>query len=391
MLDERADEELRRLALAAALGLCQVTVLFGAATSTFIPGIAQRGRALAEALGDAEAMARLCYIEGIATMASEGGLQRGIALAEEGVAIAERAGLKPVAMGLSRGLGVTYVLDGRFAVAEEVTGQVVRSLEEAGHKERLSDLYVSSRWVRDSVLHLSDEIDEAARASRETYDMAVRAQNRTVRSASASTLAQVHFVRAEYDQAKRWADEAFEIAEAIGNVPAFPAAAAIALASRVELGEKPSPDHYLDAIEQGLGTAGSLQLNIRFVGEALSGLDVPDRAARLADQLRRGPTGGRLRQTLVMIAAADLMLRAGRVQEAAEGYAHAIAKAEEIGARAALVAATLGAATIASERGEPVMAAALARAIDIARALRLERYRPRLERLLGTASEAVSA
>ena len=391
MLDERADEELRRLALAAALGLCQVTVLFGATTAAWVPGIAQRGQALADELGDAESKARLCYVEGIATMASEGGLQRGIALAEEGVAIAERAGLKPVAMGLSRGLGVTYVLDGRFAIAEEVTGQVVRSLEDAGHKERLSDLYVSSRWVRDAVLHLSDEIDEAARATRETYDMAVRAPNRTVRSASASTLGQIHFVRGEYEQAKRWADEAFEIAEAIGNVPAFPAAAAIALASRVELGEKPSPGRYLDAIEQGLGTAGSLQLNIRFVGEALAGFDVADRAARLAEQLRRGPTGGRLRQTLIMIAAADLLLRAGRVQEAAEGYGHAIARAEEIGARAPLVAATLGAATIASERGEPVMAAALARAIDVARALRLERYRPRLERLLGTGTEAVSA
>ena len=58
----------------------------------------------------------------------------------------------------------------------------------------------------------------------------MRAPNRTVRSGAATTLAQVYFVRADYAEALRWADEGLEIAETIGNLAGFPAAAAIALA-----------------------------------------------------------------------------------------------------------------------------------------------------------------
>jgi len=225
----------------------------------------------------------------------------------------------------------------------------------------------------------------------ETHTMAVRAPNRTVHSSSASTLAQINFLRGRHAEAQRWADEAFEIAEAIGNVAAFPAIASVALAARVAQRIAVTPARYLDAIEQGLAVSGSLQLNIRFVGEAMHGVDAPDRAARLVEQLRRGPVGGRLRQTFIETATADLLVELGRPDEAAPLYAAALARAEEIGARSALVTATLGAASVAAARGEPPMVAALERAIDVARGLKLDRYRPRLEQLLAATAEAASA
>src|SRR5439155_1001690 len=83
-----------------------------------------------------------------------------------------------------------------------------------------ADLYVSARSVREGVLALADDLDAAERSAVETYELAGRIPNRTVRSMTASALAQIHLMRGEYAEAKRWAEESLEIAEAIANLGA---------------------------------------------------------------------------------------------------------------------------------------------------------------------------
>src|SRR5438046_7885868 len=109
-------------------------------------------------------------------------------------------------------------------------------LEPTEHRTQLSDLYVSARWVRDNVLYLCDDLDEAFASVVETHAMALRAPNRTVRAGSAGTLSQILFLRGEYAEALRWADESLEGSETIGNIAGLTAPAAVALAARDNIG-----------------------------------------------------------------------------------------------------------------------------------------------------------
>src|SRR5439155_556877 len=83
------------------------------------------------------------------------------------------------------------------------------------------------------------------------------APNRTVQAGSAGTISQILFLRGEYAEALRWADECLEGNEAIGNVSGFTAPAAVALAARVTLGLAADTERYLELIEQGLASARS--------------------------------------------------------------------------------------------------------------------------------------
>src|SRR5439155_1247138 len=178
---------------------------------------------------------------------------------------------------VSRGLCLHYAFDGRFELARRAIDWVVDELEGSGEHERLADLYVNARWVREAVLALADDLDAAERSAAETYELAGRVPNRTMRSAAAGTLGDV--------------------------------------------------------------------------------------AGRLGDS------------------------------EEAEGwYRRAIGLAEAIGARSALAIATLGAAELAAAAGtHPPSAGQLEQALAICRALRLECYRPRLERVIAGAGAAVVA
>src|SRR5262249_54023070 len=150
----------------------------------------------AEALGDAESLAMLCYNHGVIYMFLEReGFERGLELAERGMAIAQQAGLELTGIRVARGLAVTYALDGRFEAARRVIDWVMEQIEGTGHRTELSDLYVSARWVRDTVLLFADELDAVTATAAETHAMAVRAPNRTATAGSASVLAQVHFLR----------------------------------------------------------------------------------------------------------------------------------------------------------------------------------------------------
>ncbi|TMA94201.1 MAG: hypothetical protein E6J77_04030 [Deltaproteobacteria bacterium] len=383
-LAEDGDGPYRRAALEAATGLCRATVIYGLPEFADAERAAARARELAEGLGDTGTLAAVYYFQGSIMMMQGNREQhaRGLALAEQALALTEREGLTLAGLRLSRGLASSYALDGRFALAQRVMSWAVQELERAGDRERLSDLYISSRWVRDSVLYLSDELDAVLESGPETYDFAVRGPNRTVQGAAAATLAQAHFIRGRFEDARRWADVGLDMAEAINHLLVLPAAASIALLARLELGEPADTTRYVDAMDQGLASAAHMHVNMRFVGEALLACNELERAERFAELLRARPFGGRLREALVGIALGELMSRFGRLDEAERWYTEAIATGEAIGARSSIAAASLGAAELAAARGEHATAARSAeRALGLSRELGLVRYADRAARL----------
>ena len=385
------EESRRRAVLVGSLGFCRLTVIFGLPNLAEARRAGERARLLAQELGDHESVAGLCYFLGVIIMLTErDGFARGLELAEESLAVAERAGLKLTALRLSRGICIQYAFDGRFELARRAADWVVDELESSGDRERLADLYVSARSVREGVLALADDLDAAERSAVETYELAGRIPNRTVRSMTASALAQIHLMRGEYAEAKRWAEESLEIAEAIANLGALPAAAAVAILARLALGETTAPERYLTAIDEGLAGSSSPQLNVRFIADAFLSLGDLARAGRYAEQLRDRPFGGRLREALVATTLGEIAARLGRAEEAEGWYRRAIGVAEAIGARSVLAIATLGTAELAAAAGtHPPGARQLEQALAVVRALRLERYRPRLERVIAGAGAAV--
>jgi hypothetical protein len=389
ILGEREDGSHHRAALEAVHGIARLEVYFGVVDIEVAERAAVRGRELAEVLGDRERLASLTYYHGILTiMRPAPDFAGGLALAERGVALAEAAGLHELALGLSRGLCANYAADGRFALARERIERGIADLEHDGHRDRLSDVYLSARWVRDLVLYAQDEFMQVLESAGTSFALAEQANNRTMRSAVGNLLSPVHYLRGEYAEAKRWADLTLEIGEAIANENAYTTGAAIALLSRLRLGERVDPGPYLERIETGLRAGGTMQLNTRFVGEALLEAGEVERADKLTAELA-ARTGGRLRQAMVLAARGDVLARLNRLNDAAERYAEAIALAEAIGARSTLAAALLGAAEVSLAQGRG--RAGAERAAALCAELGMRHYAPRLARLVPAASGGATA
>jgi class 3 adenylate cyclase len=383
LLGEDGGEDVRRAALEAAMGVARVVVTYGLPHLPEAERAAGRAAELAEALGDTPARVGLAYYRGRVMMQGDREqFDRGLAVVEEGLALAEREGLVTPALAISRGLAIQYTNDGRFALARRTAEWTVEQLERTAEREQLTDIYVSARWVRDNALYLSDELDAVVSTAAETHALAVRAPNRISEGAAAGTLAQAHFLRGSYGEARRWADAALEVAESAGNYFALPPAAAIAALSRVALGERVDAARYADAIEHGLAAAQA-NVNFRFVAEALTGLGERRRVERFAAQLRAFPFSGRLREAM---ATADRGLVAqwlGQERDAARRYADAITVADAIGARSVLAVSLLGAAEVAAARGDAGVATRQAeRAATLCRELKLGRYEPRVAAVL---------
>jgi len=376
-----ADERLRRWALEAAVGLCRGVVLYDTPDRGNFERAAVRGRELAEALGDAGAVAALCTFQGMRMTNERERFAEGVALVEKGLALARQSGFDITPLSISRALGWNYLLDGRFELAQRTYDWVVSELKEKEGDARPSDLHISSRWMRDVVRYFSDDLDEALDGLAETHELAVHAPNRTIQSASAGSRALIHFARAEYAEAQRWAERGIAVGQAIGNMGSLRTATVVALATRVELGETMVVPGEADLIEQGLTAGGNLLLNIGIITDTFLALGDLDRAERLA-RLAQERAAGRLRQLLSAIAMGDVMVRRRRWDEGQRLYDQAGALAETLGARSALAAARLGTAELAAARGDhATCVAALVQALEISRALGLARYQARGERL----------
>jgi len=380
---ELQDERYLRIALEATGSLSRLVVYFGLPFVQDAARAAERGRELAEYFHDDEARAAFLYMLGVMTM-QHGGRDdyvRGITLAERGLEIAEAKGLRLAASRIVRGLCINYAIDGRFEAAWQRIGSMLATMETSENRAQPSDLYLSARWVKDVLLYASDDLTEALAHSSETRALGERAHNRTIRCTTSGIMAQVLCLRGEYERARVLADESLAIAEEIGNVNAFPGSASIALIARAELGEVVDPAPYVERIEQGLAAAGFMQLNVRFVAEALLAVGDVARAEAHAETLH-GSIGGRLRQAYVALAFGDVMQRVGRLDRAEQGYREAYGLATEIGARSLLVGAILGLAEIAERQRRAPDRRELERARRLCDEVGLGRYRPRLARML---------
>jgi tetratricopeptide (TPR) repeat protein len=378
---ELPDDRLLRMALEATAALSRLVVYFGLPLVDEALRAAERGRELAEYFHDTEATASFFYMLGVLTMIRDGRqFARGLELAERGFALAESKGLRLAAARIARGLCLNYVVDGRFAEARRRIDPLLVVMEQSEDRERPGDLYLSTRWVKDALLYASDELDAALDHVGETLELGARVRNRTIRCAGTSLLAQIHCLRGDYGRAKAFADESLAIGEDIGNMNVLPAAASVATIARVALGERFDPAHYVDCVEKGLAAAGFMQLNVRFVVEALLAIGEVARAESHAEVLF-GVIGGRFRQALVGIALGDVMRERGRLDRAHEAYDGARALARDIGARSAFIGAVLGLAAVAVTRGQTPPVGDLERADRLCAELRLGRYADRLARV----------
>lgn len=376
------DERVRRWAMEAALGVCRVIVLYDSPDPGEFEHAAQRGLALAEGLGDATSVASFCTYHGMMMGSDPKRFAQGVGLIEKGLTVARQAGLELPAISISRALAWTYLLDAQFELALRTFDWVVSELEQREGGEGRSDVYISARWMRASARYFSDDLDGALRDLAETHELAVRAPNRTIQSASASTRALLHFQRGEYAEARSWADRAQAIAEAIGNQ--VRTSSVIALATRVELGEPVDAAKHVDSIEQALAGGGNFLLSIGLITDTFLRLGDLARAERFA-RLAHERAAGRLREMLCTVALGDVVQRSGpeRWAEAQRCYDQAIGLAGTLGARSILARALVGAAEIATARGDHATSAAqLRQALAICQDVRLGRYQTRAERLL---------
>lgn len=370
--------------LEAALGLCRGVILYGSSDAGIEKPV-RRARALAEALGNAEALAAACTFHGLLIMSGpREKFNEGLPLVEEGVRVAQGAGLALTAISVSRALAFAYVYAGRFDLGMRTIDWAVSELERLGQNEQLSDLYLGACSMRDSLRYLCDDLQGALQGAAATYEQAVRASNRTIQTITAATVASVHLARGEYAEARRWAETSLQVAEVIGNVAIVRTAAALALAARVELGETPPLPRYMELIEQGYGARSDMALKSLLVVDTLLAVGESARARRFAETAY-AHAGGRLRQALCATALGDVMLRLGEQQwnDAEQRYQEAIALAQQIGARSTLAAAQLGAGELAAIRGDREQGRQLfIEALATARKLGFGRLQTRAERLL---------
>ncbi len=385
VLDRDAGGPLPKLAVDAAVGLARMTVIYNVPDAGDVECIISCARTLAEDLGDAATLASLKTFHGMLLLSSSRErFAEGLALVEEGLAVAQRAGQTQTAIGVSRGLAWSYFIDGRFDLASRTIDWVIGELERLGDAQRLGDIYLSARWMRERFHFFSDDVRGAEQAARETYELALRVNNRTMQSATASGLSVIHFQRAEYTEAKLWAERALEVARAIGNTSNAATSAALVLAAAAELGESPVAGRYLELIDQGLTSGTDLTVNIHFFVHTLLVVGDLRRAARAAE-LAQARAGGRLREMHSALAMAEVRAQGGAAQwaEAERWYDQASALAEALGVRSVLAMARLGAGALAAARGATVASARhLQHALTLSRDLGLRHFELRIERLL---------
>ncbi|MEW6268912.1 MAG: adenylate/guanylate cyclase domain-containing protein, partial [Thermodesulfobacteriota bacterium] len=352
-LEHGADDALARQALAAALGLCHMSIIYtSVGDMEEIERVARRGRELARALGVKSAYAAFPSYEGLAAIAGGGErFAHGLALIEEALGIARRENLSVNAVNISRGLAFAYLFDGRFVESQDLLNRALAELESFDAPGKPSDLWFGVRFMRESVLFHSDQVDAAMESARETHEHATRHNNRTVRTGTASLLAQAHFLRGQYAEAMRWADQSLDVAREIGNIGACRPSAAVALAARVELGMPPSAPRFLRHIEARLAGATNLPLYVRNVIEALVSIGELKRGETVLEHVDR-QSGGRLREALCAGARAELLRHdPRRLADAERHAARAVALAEETGARSTLATSLVTSGQIALARG----------------------------------------
>ncbi len=386
-LGERRDrgEETKRLALRAALGISNASIVYGDSGSERDEHATRRGITLAEELGDDGSLAQLLVNHGIVVLNS--GRERfreGVQLAERGVAVAQRAGLTSSLPKISRGLVWAYLLDARFADARLQVEAALETLVDEGHAERNTEIYLGTRFFRNRVILESDELDEAESDALDVYARAKAAGNRTMLCAATSMLASIATSRGDSAKAEYWVNIGLPVAEQIQSLAAVRGSGASLLLARAERGDRTATQAELDRLERGLFAAGDLGINSEVIVEALLEVGELRRARRIAEA-RVERSGGRLREARGALMLGMVALAAGPEEHAAaeRAFGDALAQGVEIGARSLEGRAHLGLAELAHERGDLAAMERHARqALAILRPMGFGRYAMRAARLL---------
>ena len=348
-------EEHKRAVVESSLGVLRMSVIYGIFEHGDPEDAGRRGRQLAEELGDLENLAELCSLHGL-VISSRGpaSFPAGQALIEQGLAIAERAGLELAKIRISRALAWDYLFDGRFEDAlARITG-VIAAFEAAPvpAEGRQRDIYLGARFMRDRIHYHSDELAAVLVDGERTYEAAVAHPNRTVQSGSAMTLALTHLARGEYARAREWADRSLDVARTIGSVSNVRSASALSVLARLALDEPVGAERHLELLENPPLT-GIETLHCQVICEALLAIDEPKLAEQCAERSYRG-AGGRLRELNCALALADVQARLGpaRWADAARWLERAHVLANAVGSRSGLAATSLGRATLAHVAGD---------------------------------------
>ncbi len=384
------DPRFRRWVMEATLACARLTVLYGASTDPDAERAALRGRELALELGDQEAAITLRTMHGMLLTADPERFAEGVAVTEQAIADARQAGNALQVISASRALVWDYMLDGRVADAQAQVDWLLAELERHGQRATPSDLYVSVRWMSDGVRFYRDDLDGALRSSVESYGLAVQVPNRTVQAGTSGLLAQIHFVRGNYTEARQWAERSLSTAEAIGNVAGVHRALALVLAARAAVGESINFARHAEAIEAGITQGGNALLTVHLVVETLLGLgDIAwaEKLARVAEER----AAGRLRIIFAALALGEAAARRGPSQwaEAERSFARALALADAIGLRSARALALIGRGRLALARSQPDEARSAWRsARDLCATLGVTRYERLAAHLLSESAGA---
>ncbi len=379
-----ATADAKRLVVEAGTGILRMTVIYGIVEHGDAEKPALRARQLAEELGDAESLADLCSLHGlIISGRGPAAFPAGLALVEQGLAIAERAGLTLAAVRLSRSLAWDYLFDGRFDDALARIGGVLTEFEQLSTAGKQRDIWLGARFMHDRMRYHADELETALAGARVTYEAAVAHPNRTVQGGSAVTIALVHLARGEYAEVDEWAERSLDVSRAIGSLSNLRSAAALSVLARHERGEPPSSEHHPELLDNTPLT-GVETLNCRPIVEALLAIGEVKRAEQCAERSLQS-AGGRLRELQCVTALADVLivLGAGRWAEAERWLEHGNALAQAIGSRSGLAAISLSRAELALALND---GEAAIRHAEVARstfaALGFPRYEARAERVL---------
>jgi len=379
-----SDPRSLRWVMEATLGYARLTVLYASSADAEAERAALRGRELALQLGDQDAATALLTYHAMLLAADPQRFDEGVKLTEQAIESARRNNSPLQLISTSRAAVWHYMLDGRFADAQAQVDWLLAELDRHGQRAASSDLYLATRWMHDGILFYADDIEGALRSATETFALAEQAPNRTVQSGSASVLAQVHYVRADYAESLQWAERSLRTSEAIGSFAGVQRATAQATAARVALGEPVNVARAVETIEEGVTLGGNALLSIHVIVEALLILGEVGRAEKLA-RLAESRAAGRLRALFATLALSEALVHRGPSQwaEAERCYARAFALAEAIGTRSARALVLLGRGELALTHNDVERARADWRAAhDLSAAVGMTRYQHMAAQLL---------
>jgi tetratricopeptide (TPR) repeat protein len=338
----------------ATTGYARLSALYGSSSDPDADRAVLRGLELANELGDRTAVGTLLTMQGMLLAADPERFADSITVSEKAVEAARATGDPVQVLSSSRGLVWNYMLDGRFADAQTKLDSLLGELERLGKVSSPTDLYLATRWMHDGVLFYCDQLDAAHASATVTHKLALEIPNRTVESGTATTLAQIHFVRAEYEEAREWAERALRTSEEIGSVSGIYRGLTLMLAARGALGESVNYARHRDMIESGIAQGGNFLTAVHILVETLVSLDDAAWAEKLA-RTASERAAGRLRKLFSSLALGAATTQRGPAQwgDAERSLTGAMLIADAIGMRSCRAMALIDVGRLAMNRHQP--------------------------------------